>query len=82
MKLYKVFSLLLLSSAVSAHPGGHVGEKKLAARKELVSRVANLDHCSEKLKARGLHARAVERRSELASSLSKRDPTCEYMCSI
>lgn len=78
MKFSDFFTLFLVSSAVSAHPGGHGNEKMLEARKELVSRVSNLDHCHEKMAARGVHASAVERRSGLASNLSKRDLSCEY----
>ncbi|PCG88289.1 Intradiol ring-cleavage dioxygenase, core [Penicillium occitanis (nom. inval.)] len=73
MKLFDFLTLFLVSSAVSAHPGGDASEKLREARKALVSRVSNLDHCQAKMAARGIHASAVERRSGLASSLSKRD---------
>ncbi|EED21086.1 conserved hypothetical protein [Talaromyces stipitatus ATCC 10500] len=73
MKVYSFLGLFLLSSAVSAHPGGHGNEKSLEARKELISRVSNLDHCHGRMAASGIQTKAVERRSKLASKLSKRD---------
>lgn len=79
MKLFDSLTLFLVSSAVSAHPGGDVSEKLREARRALASGVSNLDHCQAKMAARGIHASAVERRSGLASSLSKRDLGCEYL---
>ncbi|KAK3375899.1 Intradiol ring-cleavage dioxygenase [Lasiosphaeria ovina] len=58
---------------VSAHPG-HDHEAELAARGAMLSRFSrrDLSHCAEKIKARGLHARSVKRRTVLAADLMKK----------
>ena len=56
--------LALLSSGVIAHPG-HDLTQEIAERRAFLSSVkrADLSHCASKLKARGLTARNVERRT-------------------
>jgi hypothetical protein len=61
---------LLATSAVSAHPG-HDHHAELAERQEALRFLTrrDLSHCAEKIKARGLESRNVQRRSELASNI-------------
>lgn len=56
----------------SAHPGeDHTAE--LAARQEFLQHnAANLDHCADKLQARGISQRGIERRSRLANQLRRK----------
>lgn len=59
---------MLLAGAV-AHPGHDVSEE-LVKRRAFLSTVkrASLEHCAEKLKARGLHERNHRRRAELVQA--------------
>ncbi|KAH0598787.1 hypothetical protein MHUMG1_02899 [Metarhizium humberi] len=61
-------SILLLSSVAVAHPGHDLTEEILERRsfKNSVRR-ASLSHCAEKLKARGVQARNLERRAATAA---------------
>jgi hypothetical protein len=63
----------LAVSFVSAHPG-HDPAVELAEREAALSQFArrDLSHCAEKIKARGLEARAVARRNALVTELQKR----------
>ncbi|KAK3349510.1 Intradiol ring-cleavage dioxygenase [Lasiosphaeria hispida] len=63
----------LAAALVSAHPG-HDLAAELAERKEALSQFSrkDLSHCAEKIKARGLEARAVARRNALAAQIRKR----------
>jgi len=71
------FSTLLAgafaAASVSAHPG-HDPAVELAEREAALSQFAyrDLSHCAEKIKARGLEARAVARRNALVNTLQKR----------
>lgn len=73
-------SFLLLSGAATAHPGHNVAQEA-AERREFLNSVkrSSLAHCAEKLKARGVEARNVARRSAQISKarqkrgLKKRD---------
>lgn len=55
---------------VCAHPGGDV-QTELAEQRAMLSLMTRTDlsHCAEKIKARGLEARAIARRTELLSEL-------------
>ena len=73
-------SFLLLSGAVTAHPGHNVAQEA-AERRDFLNSVkrSSLAHCAEKLKARGIEARNIARRSAQISKarqkrgLKKRD---------
>ena len=73
-------SFLLLSGAATAHPGHNVAQEA-AERRDFLNSVkrSSLAHCAEKLKARGVEARNVARRSAQISKarqkrgLKKRD---------
>lgn len=58
-----VLSGLTLLSSVSAHPGHDISQE-IAERREFLSSIkrSDLSHCAEKLKARGVNKRNVERR--------------------
>lgn len=59
---------LLLSGAAIAHPGHDVQEEALERRTFLSSiKRSSLAHCADKLKARGLEARNIARRSAQVS---------------
>lgn len=73
-------SVLLLSSLSSAHPGHDATEEILERRSFKNSvRHASLAHCADKLKARGVQGRNMERRAATAATarlsrgISKRD---------
>ena len=65
-----VASVLLLGQCISAHPGDD-HQEELMKRAEWLNQVErrDLSHCSEKLRARGIHARSHSRRQELAKNL-------------
>lgn len=71
---------LLLSGATTAHPGHNIAQEA-AERRDFLNSVkrSSLAHCAEKLKARGVEARNVARRSAQISKarqkrgLKKRD---------
>ncbi|KAH7246906.1 Intradiol ring-cleavage dioxygenase [Fusarium solani] len=75
-----IASFLLLSGAATAHPGHNVAQEA-AERRDFLNSVkrSSLAHCAEKLKARGVEARNVARRSAQISKarqkrgLKKRD---------
>ena len=60
----------LLSNSANAHPGDD-HHSELMKRAEWLDQVErrDLSHCSERLKARGLHAKSLQRRRELADHL-------------
>lgn len=69
-----IASLALLSGVAIAHPGHNVAEEA-AERRDFLQSVkrASLGHCAEKLKARGVEARNVARRSaQLEKARQKR----------
>lgn len=59
---------LLLGQAI-AHPGHNVEEEALERRAFLKHSKKDLSHCSAKLKARGVEARALERRAAAVHGL-------------
>lgn len=64
-------SLLVACGHVIAHPG-HSVEQELAERQAgLANSPRSLNHCSAKIKARGVEARNVQRRAEWAAALGK-----------
>lgn len=72
--------LVLLAAGASAHPGeDHAAEAVERAASLASMGRRSLSHCSEKLAARGVHARNVARRAALHNSLlarnAKRDLT-------
>lgn len=76
MHFTKVFSAISLLSAVgSAHPGHNVAEEAAERRSFLDSvKRSSLAHCSEKLKARGVEDRNIQRRQNYleAARMKKR----------
>ena len=82
MRLSKVIvGAFAAAVSVSAHPG-HDHTAEMAERAAALSQFArrDLSHCAEKIKARGLEARAVARRSEMISKLrKKRGIECELL---
>lgn len=62
----------LAATLVAAHPGHDHGAEQLARREALKFSKRDLSHCAEKIKARGLEARSIKRRTELAAGLMKR----------
>lgn len=69
-----IASLALLSGVAIAHPGHNVAEEA-AERRDFLQSVkrASLAHCADKLKARGVEARNVARRSaQLEKARQKR----------
>lgn len=69
-------SLLLgaiAATAATAHPG-HDIRAELAERQAILDLVGRSDYgrCADKLKARGVEARAVARREELAKKIMKK----------
>jgi hypothetical protein len=70
MRFATLLAAATLSLGVRAHQG-HDAAKEIAARREyLANNVGHLDHCQE-MHSRGLHRRAMERRAEYATRLSK-----------
>ncbi|KIW04501.1 hypothetical protein, variant [Verruconis gallopava] len=63
------YVLVILAGISNAHPGDD-HRSELMKRAEWLNQVErrDLSHCAEKLKARGVHARALQRRSALADS--------------
>ncbi|KAH6672632.1 Intradiol ring-cleavage dioxygenase [Plectosphaerella plurivora] len=78
MKSGRIFSGLVAALAVglvAAHPGAdHASEKRELAQNEQFAALntMNLAHCSGKLEASGVLARAMRRRSTMASAHAKR----------
>ncbi|KAM7217716.1 Intradiol ring-cleavage dioxygenase [Rhypophila decipiens] len=70
MKLTAIVAGALAAALVCAHPGGDI-QAELAQHRAMLSRMARTDlsHCAEKIKARGLEARAIARRTELVTEL-------------
>lgn len=64
------------ASLAAAHPG-HDHSAEVVERREFIQNVARSDlgHCAEKLKARGVEARAVQRRKAIADAKAKRGIT-------
>jgi sulfur relay (sulfurtransferase) complex TusBCD TusD component (DsrE family) len=63
----------LFSGFVAAHPG-HDIKQEIAERREFLktTKRADLSHCSEKLKARGVEKRNIARRTAMAKALLKK----------
>lgn len=73
MYLSAFLTVALAVSLVAAHPGEddiHEAAERRAFLEHITRR--DLSHCTEQLKARGHHARSIQRRAELANRLSKR----------
>lgn len=57
---------------VSAHPGeDHSAELNLR-RRFLAENAANLNHCTDKIKARGMAERAAARRDQMAAEMRRK----------
>lgn len=64
----------LAAGLVAAHPGHDHAAEQAVRNAALKFSKRSLSHCADKIKARGLEARAVKRRSELAAaSMAKRN---------
>ncbi|KAJ4396157.1 hypothetical protein N0V93_000376 [Gnomoniopsis smithogilvyi] len=65
-------SVAILAGLVAAHPG-HDHAKEQAVRREFLQHTKNsLSHCSAKIKARGLEARNLKRREQLARDMAQK----------
>lgn len=65
MRFSAVTAAIILASTAIAHPG-HDHSKEVAERAEFMKTgKRGLGQCSEKMKARGLEARAVRRRADI-----------------
>ena len=62
----------LAATGAIAHPGHDHDAEQLARREALKFSKRDLSHCAEKIKARGLEARSIKRRSEMASGIIKK----------
>ncbi|KAF8998533.1 Intradiol ring-cleavage dioxygenase [Cyathus striatus] len=72
MQFIRLFSFLCLLGAVAAHPG-ELEEHGTPARREFLSVAKrSIDTCQDKIAARGLTRRAVERRSFLTEELRRK----------
>jgi hypothetical protein len=59
----------IVATLATAHPGDDVS-KEIAERREfLLNNPNDLSHCAEKMRARGVHSRNIERRSKIAEGL-------------
>lgn len=63
---------LAAAAVVVAHPGHDHDAEQLARREALKFSKRDLSHCAAKIKARGLEARSIKRRSQLATGLLKK----------
>lgn len=72
-KLSAVLIGALFAQTVTSHPG-HDHSAEIAARDAYLNQASrrSLDHCSEKLKTRGIHKRNLARRSALAKNLREK----------
>lgn len=70
MHLRTVLAGAVAAIVVSAHPG-HDVQAELAEQRAMLNLMTRTDlsHCAEKIKARGLEARAIARRTELLLEL-------------
>lgn len=70
MHLRTVLAGALAAILVSAHPGHNV-QAEVAEQRAMLGLMARTDlsHCAEKIKTRGLEARAIARRTALLSEL-------------
>ena len=69
----RLLTLLPILGLALAH-GNHNVEKEMAERREfMLHSRSNLNHCADKIAARGLDKRAAHRRAEFATALAKRN---------
>lgn len=72
MHFSSLLSAGLLAAVAVAHPG-HDHHAEMAERRAMLQHSRrDLSHCAEKLKARGIEARNVQRRAQMAASLMKK----------
>lgn len=72
MRFSGLLSASLLAAVAVAHPG-HDHHAEMAERRSMLQHSRrDLSHCAAKLKARGIEARNVKRRAEMATSLMKK----------
>lgn len=78
MQFRAILAGALATAFVFAHPGVSA-EAEAIDRRGMLGRMArnDLSHCTEKVKTRGLEARAVARRSELLSELATKSDELE-----
>lgn len=72
MHLPTIIAGALAATVVVAHPGHDHEAEQLERREALKFSKRDLSHCAAKIKARGLEARSIKRRTELAAGLSKK----------
>lgn len=72
MRLTDAIIGALAATVVVAHPGHDHAAEQQERREALQFSKRDLSHCAAIIKARGLEARSVKRRSELASGLLKK----------
>lgn len=72
MQLSIILPVVLAVGLTVAHPGHDVGREIADRRDFLASNKNDLSHCADKLRARGLEARNINRRSNLVQGLLKK----------
>ncbi|OIW24725.1 hypothetical protein CONLIGDRAFT_103685 [Coniochaeta ligniaria NRRL 30616] len=72
MHLPTIIAGALAAVVVVAHPGHDHDAEQLVRREALKFSKRDLSHCAANIKARGLEARSIKRRSELATGLLKK----------
>lgn len=72
MQLSNILPTLMAVGLAVAHPGHDVTQEITERRDFLASNRNDLSHCADKLKARGLETRNIQRRSDLVKGLLKK----------
>lgn len=72
MRISSVLTSALAASMVSAHPGHDHAQEQDVRRSYMQHSKKDLSHCAAKIKARGLEARNVKRRADLAAAAMKK----------
>ncbi|KAH6711199.1 Intradiol ring-cleavage dioxygenase [Leptodontidium sp. 2 PMI_412] len=70
---FSTIAVTVLSAAVVSAHGNHDLDREIAVREAMFQYTSrDLSHCAAKLKSRGLEARAIQRRSDVAAELMKK----------
>lgn len=69
MRFSSILTGALAAALVSAHPGHDATQEQAVRRAYLQNSKKDLSHCAAKIKARGLEARNIKRRENLANKL-------------
>lgn len=65
-------SMAFVAGLVAAHPGHDEAKEQAVRREQLQHKKKDLSHCSSKIKARGLEARNLKRREQLARKIAEK----------